>query len=152
MLYKSSLYSTHSSTHITLQKILFKKKFFCSGVIDSSGISFFYIDTPREHDAGILILGHSVSGIMMIPPGSTNYTTPGFCFSECTNQVGTMYIQFTVQFVCLFNVLKLSIFNVTLHLIYYSFYPEMELKYLLIYYTLIWQVIVQSNASVRVNN
>ena len=111
MLDKSNLSSTHSSTYITSHTIVIKAWFstFCSGVIDSSGISFFYTDTSREHDAGILILGHSVTGNMLIPPGSTNYTTPGFCYSECTNQVGTMYIctQFTLQLVGLFfNVLN----------------------------------------------
>ena len=54
------------------------------GIFDSSGISLFYYDTPREHDAGALGIG--ASG-MVIPPKATKYTIPGFCPSECTNVV-----------------------------------------------------------------
>ncbi|XP_019856277.1 PREDICTED: DBH-like monooxygenase protein 1 [Amphimedon queenslandica] len=55
-----------------------------SGVIDSSGMTFYYIDTPREHNAGILQVGHAVNQYMIIPPKARNYTIYGFCSSTCT--------------------------------------------------------------------
>ena len=48
---------------------------------------FFYVNTPREHDAGVLYLGHSVVPIMIIPPGTNNYTISGICGAQCTERV-----------------------------------------------------------------
>ena len=55
--------------------------------MDSSGIRFFYVSTPREHDAGVLFMGHSVVPIMIIPPGADNYTISGICGAQCTERV-----------------------------------------------------------------
>ena len=59
------------------------------GVIDNSGMRFYYINTAREHDAGMLSLGNFVSANMLIPPGATNYTIAGLCTDKCTNKVIT---------------------------------------------------------------
>ena len=56
-------------------------------VIDSSGIRFFYVSEPREHDAGVLYLGHSVFPTMIIPPDVDNYTISGVCGAQCTERV-----------------------------------------------------------------
>ena len=53
-------------------------------MIDSSGMTFYYIDTPREHNAGILQVGHVVNEFMIIPPKARNYTIYSFCSSNCT--------------------------------------------------------------------
>jgi hypothetical protein len=58
-----------------------------SGVIDSSGIEFTYINDSRQHDAGIMFLGHIVSSNMVIPPKAQNYTVTGLCSSACTNSL-----------------------------------------------------------------
>ncbi|XP_011406131.1 PREDICTED: DBH-like monooxygenase protein 1 homolog [Amphimedon queenslandica] len=55
-----------------------------SGVIDSSGMTFFYIDTPREHDSGVLAVGNAVFHYMIIPPKAKNYTIYSFCPTDCT--------------------------------------------------------------------
>ena len=57
------------------------------GVIDNSGMRFYYTSTRREHDAGLLSLGNSVSTSMIIPPSATNYTGAGLCTSKCTKKV-----------------------------------------------------------------
>ena len=57
------------------------------GVVDSSGISFTYILQQREHDAGVLFLGHHVSFVMAIPPKADNYTVNAYCPSECSQEV-----------------------------------------------------------------
>ena len=57
------------------------------GVIDSSGITFYYTSTPRQHRAGIMILGHVVAQLMVIPPNAANYTVAGLCPGQCTDAV-----------------------------------------------------------------
>ena len=60
--------------------------------MDSSGITFTYIDSPREHDAGIMFFGHSVISLMAIPPNADNYTITAFCSSACTEEVSNYNI------------------------------------------------------------
>ena len=57
------------------------------GIVDSSGLKFTYLETPREHNAGILFMGHSVVKTMIIPPNAANYTISAFCSENCTTQV-----------------------------------------------------------------
>ena len=58
-----------------------------TGVIDNSGIEFFYTSTPRQHDAGILIVGHSVDREMIIPPNTASYYIVAECSDGCTKRV-----------------------------------------------------------------
>ena len=88
----------------------------------------------RQHDAGILQLGHDVSNRLIIPPRSSNYTVTGFCSGFCTEQVR---IQISLNFIVtnLFLSLQylppegIKIFANTLHThlaglntIYYSYH------------------------------
>jgi len=66
---------------------------YVAGVVDSSGFRVYYTDKPRQEDAGILIVGHSVIGHMIIPPGVQHYVVNGFCSSDCTNTVSAKLIQ-----------------------------------------------------------
>jgi len=56
-------------------------------VIDNSGIQFFYTSTPRQHDAGILTVGHFVNRLMIVPPNAGSYFIAAQCSAECTNEV-----------------------------------------------------------------
>ena len=58
-----------------------------SGVTDSSGMRFYYSNTPREHDAGIMFLGHDVTPFMVVPPGAPSYTIGSICTANCTKSV-----------------------------------------------------------------
>ena len=58
-----------------------------TGVIDNSGIEFFYTSTPRQHDAGIMSVGHGVVREMIIPPNTGSYYIVGECSAECTSRV-----------------------------------------------------------------
>ena len=62
-----------------------------AGTIDSSGMRFWYTDTPREHDAGIFEVGYGVTPVMIVPPNAKNFTITGFVNDECTNQVRYTY-------------------------------------------------------------
>ena len=57
------------------------------GTLDSSGMRMWYTSTPREHEAGILQIGHSVHPFHMIPPNVANFTTIGITTSRCTERV-----------------------------------------------------------------
>lgn len=72
--------------HLTVLYII-PQSFPLAGIKDSSGLSFTYINTRREHDAGILYLGHTVSNLMVIPPKATNFTVTGLCTNSCTRLV-----------------------------------------------------------------
>ena len=58
-----------------------------TGIIDNSGIEFFYTSTRRQHDAGILTVGHAVVTSMIIPPNTQSYSILGQCSADCTNAV-----------------------------------------------------------------
>ena len=54
---------------------------------------YYYTSVPREHDAGILFLGHAVSPYMVVPPKTLNYTIGGVCTSNCTKTVCVCMVQ-----------------------------------------------------------
>ena len=56
-------------------------------MVDSSGVEFFYTSQPRQHEAGILNVGHLVNRFMVIPPRTDKYDIIGLCSSTCTSQV-----------------------------------------------------------------
>ena len=56
-------------------------------MIDNSGIEFFYTSTQRQHDAGILTVGHVVNRFMIIPPNAESYSVVGECSADCTSTV-----------------------------------------------------------------
>lgn len=61
--------------------------FHAVGVVDSSGVTFTYINERREHNAGVLLVGHTVGLNQIVPPGLSNYTVSGVCPMSCTNRV-----------------------------------------------------------------
>jgi len=58
-----------------------------SGVVDSSGMEFFYINSPPQHRAGFIAVGHGVRRSMIIPPNAENYTISSVCSGSCTQAV-----------------------------------------------------------------
>ena len=58
-----------------------------SGVLDNSGLRFFYTSEAPEQNAGIMFLGHAVAPIMLVPPKTERYTVSAICTADCTNQV-----------------------------------------------------------------
>ena len=47
----------------------------------------YYTDQTPEQTAGILPVGHSLTGHMIIPPRVERYTVTGYCSNRCTNTV-----------------------------------------------------------------
>ena len=58
-----------------------------AGTVDNSGMRLWYTSTPREHNAGIVDVGHRITEDQIIPPNSKNFTTTGIMMGDCTNQV-----------------------------------------------------------------
>ena len=58
-----------------------------TGVLDSSGLEYFYSNTKPVHEAGLLTIGHNVRPSMVIPPSTDNYLIEGLCSGQCTKQV-----------------------------------------------------------------
>ena len=58
-----------------------------TGVVDSSGMTFYYTDQAPEQNVGYLGFGHNVIGHMIIPPRVERYTVTGYCSQKCTNAV-----------------------------------------------------------------
>nr|XP_022905446.1 dopamine beta-hydroxylase [Onthophagus taurus] len=54
------------------------------GIIDSSGIRFYYSPKLRRYDAGIIELGLEYTDKMAIPPHLNSFALTGYCVSECT--------------------------------------------------------------------
>ena len=61
--------------------------FHLSDIIDSSGFRLYYTDKPKEHDAGVLLIGQIVVPHLIIPPRVDKFTVKGFCFAKCTDAV-----------------------------------------------------------------
>ena len=65
-------------------------------MVDSSGLEFFYVGTPRKQDAGIMFIGHRVTWNMIIPPNAERYRVVGMCVAECTQKVSAWKLIFIV--------------------------------------------------------
>ena len=63
-----------------------------TGIMDSSGMRFFYTDQPPQHNAGIITLGQPFLGHMIVPPNVAEYTITGHCIGRCTNTVSTQLV------------------------------------------------------------
>ncbi|XP_068222682.1 MOXD1 homolog 1-like [Palaemon carinicauda] len=55
------------------------------GIVDNSGLRIFYTEKLRPNDAGILMLGHGVSPLYIIPPGQ-HWLSIGQCSGECLSK------------------------------------------------------------------
>ena len=60
----------------------------CVGVIDQSGMKITYLNKQRTHNAGMAVIGHTVTPMMITPPSVKEFTVIGNCESGCTEKVG----------------------------------------------------------------
>ncbi|XP_023665921.2 DBH-like monooxygenase protein 1 homolog [Paramormyrops kingsleyae] len=56
------------------------------GVVDSSGLRFFYTPVLRRYDAGVIETGVWVSLYHMLPPGLPEFVSEGHCTKECLQE------------------------------------------------------------------
>ena len=55
-----------------------------AGIVDDSGLKWYYTDSLRTHDTGIMIIGHLVNSAMRIPPQTESFVINGYCPGSCT--------------------------------------------------------------------
>ena len=60
-------------------------------------MDIWYTTTPREYDAGILIVGHNVHPYHVIPPNAENFVSIGLMTAECTSKVHVISVPFSLQ-------------------------------------------------------
>ena len=63
-----------------------------TGIIDSSGIRFYFTAEPPQQNAGIITVGQPFMGHMIVPPHVERYTVAGHCQQKCTNAVSTLIL------------------------------------------------------------
>lgn len=54
------------------------------GVTFETGAVVYYTPQLREHDAGLMVVGHHTSISLTVPPASSSFKTAGHCDSSCT--------------------------------------------------------------------
>ena len=64
-----------------------------AGVLDSSGLEFFYTSNPPALEAGILVLGHLTIRNMVIPPKAENFIIEVVCPTDCTQSVSAVHFK-----------------------------------------------------------
>ena len=63
-----------------------------TGIMDSSGMRFYYTDQPPQQNAGIITLGQPFFGHMIVPPNVPEYTVTAHCIGRCTDTVSTQLV------------------------------------------------------------
>lgn len=59
--------------------------FFYAGLIDNSGIRYYYTKTLRRFDIGVLEVGVTYSPNLVIPPQEEDFEWNGLCLPSCTS-------------------------------------------------------------------
>ncbi|KAK2561145.1 DBH-like monooxygenase protein 1-like protein [Acropora cervicornis] len=77
---------TPDSPKVVILEIHYDNPMGKQGMIDSSGLRFYYTKQLRKYDAGVLHVGAFVDYRLMIPPKETNWEINGFCSEECTRE------------------------------------------------------------------
>ena len=54
-----------------------------SGIVDDSGLTWYYTDVVRTHDIGIFYIGHVFNSNLRIPPQTESFLVSGYCSSSC---------------------------------------------------------------------
>ena len=58
-----------------------------AGMVDNSGLEFFYVNEEPEKRAAFFSIGQISSNNMVIPPKADNFVVNALCPSECTKKV-----------------------------------------------------------------
>ena len=58
-----------------------------AGMVDNSGMEFFYTNEAPENRAGLLVLGQQSLNTLIIPPGADNFVVNALTPQQCTEKV-----------------------------------------------------------------
>ena len=54
-----------------------------AGIVDDSGLKWYYTDLVRAHDIGVFYIGHVFNKNLRIPPQTDSFLVSGYCSSNC---------------------------------------------------------------------
>ena len=57
------------------------------GVVDSSGLEFYYTKNYRKYEASTLSIGSALDNRLFIPPKQPNFHISGHCLMDCFQNV-----------------------------------------------------------------
>ena len=69
-----------------------------SGIVDDSGLLWYYTDSLRTHDADVMFIGHLINTAMRIPPQTESFVIHGYCSGSCTESKFTEPINILTSF------------------------------------------------------
>ena len=75
-----------ASEHILIE-VHYNNEMLVGGIVDSSGLQFFYTTEEPEHRAGVLFMGVAVSPVLVVPPGQDQFAVTGECSFDCLDRV-----------------------------------------------------------------
>ena len=64
-----------------------------AGMVDNSGLEFFYVNEEPENRAGLLTLGQRASTNLVIPPKADNFVVNALCPGQCTDKVSIYHLK-----------------------------------------------------------
>lgn len=70
---------------------------FLPGIVDSSGIEFFYTKQKPRYEAGGISVALPIIPLMIIPPKMDIFRHSATCLPSCTDQVSDLTITWTAQ-------------------------------------------------------
>ena len=75
-----------ASEHILIE-VHYNNEKLVSGIVDSSGLEFFYTTKEPEHRAGVLFMGVAVSPVLLVPPDQDQFVVSAECSFDCLDRV-----------------------------------------------------------------
>ena len=54
-----------------------------AGIVDDSGLKWYYTDSLRTHDVGVFYIGQTFNTYLRIPPQTESFLISGYCPSSC---------------------------------------------------------------------
>ena len=80
-----------ASEHVLIE-VHYNNEMLVGGIVDSSGLEFFYTTKEPEHRAGVLFLGLPISPVLVLPPGQDEFVVTAECSFDCLDQVSDMFV------------------------------------------------------------
>ena len=80
-----------ASEHVLIE-VHYNNQMLVGGIVDSSGLEFFYTTKEPEHRAGVLFLGVAVSPVLVLPPGQDQFVASAECSFDCLDRVSSTVV------------------------------------------------------------
>ena len=68
-----------------------------AGVVDSSGLEFYYTESYRKYEAFTMGVGAAFDNRMFVPPKQSQFHLSGHCHTKCFKDVGQKFRSFNTD-------------------------------------------------------